>query len=129
MQNNFLSTCYFNQTGSFFNTGRAYAGGQRCSENFSCSNPSEIVHFKFNQFDINTNYDYFAIGLSAEYEGQSSKNLKILPNNTQNLLENGLAYANSLVLEGSQQTGVWVSAKSIQDFRIYFYRKVQFKVG
>ena len=125
-----LATCNFNGTtnSAVFNTGSPYyAGGQRCSERFSCSNASEIVYFKFYSFQISSNYDYFAIGLPEEYEGKSSNFLRTTkPTDNSFLFENNSAFANSLVLEGLQQTDVWVSTESIQDFRIYFYRIVQF---
>ena len=90
-----------------------------CSEKFSCDGVNEIVHFKFNRFNIETEYDYIAIGLPTEYEGQSSRQLRNLQNNVEN----------SLVLEGSPQTNIWVSAESIQDFRIYFHRIVQAEIS
>ena len=115
--------CSFTQTesGAKFNTGRPYPGFQRCSEIFSCSNANEIVYFKFNQFEIDdSSFAYFAIGLPKQYEAYPSYHPFEF-----SLKDFGNFNFYTLLLSGSQQTGVWVSAESIKDFRIYFYRNFQ----
>ena len=112
--------CSFTQTesGAIFDTGFPYEGNQRCLENFACSNVGEIVYFKFNRFETITNSDYFAIDLPTANQGRSGTELKYFQTIGVLNLEN------RLVLEGLQRTDVWVSAESIQDFSIYFYRNV-----
>lgn len=114
------SQCYFNRVGNraIFDSGHPYEDGQRCLNTFSCNNASEIVHFKFNRFEMNRNNDYLAIDLPTEVQGRSGLELEYLETTFQVNLQN------RLVLDGLQRTDVWVSAETIQDFNLYFYRKV-----
>lgn len=63
---------------------------------FSCADSDKKVHFKFDRFETERNYDYLYIGYGKQVQ---------------------------LVLDGYQQTDIWVNAETIPDFNVYFYRK------
>ena len=90
---------------------------RRCAENFSCHG-TETVHFKFDRFDTENGYDYFVIGFPSEFEYYynyfESVGIEI----------EKPADQIGLIMDGSQQTGIWVNAQSIPSFNIYFYRNV-----
>ena len=69
-------------------------------KHFTCDDPTTTVHFKFDRFATERNYDYFHIG----YLNQDG-------------------FEPGLVLDGNQQTEIWVNADSIPDFNVYFERK------
>ena len=87
----------------------------RCAENFSCQDPTESVHFKFDRFDTESGYDYLVIGSPKSNQLDDYYYMYYeyiyIP-----------ADQNGLILDGSQQTGIWVNAQSIPLFNIYFYR-------
>ena len=59
------------------------------------------MHFKFDRFATERDYDYFHIGYRRWQDG----------------------FEPGLILDGNQQTDIWVNADSIPDFNIYFERK------
>ena len=85
-----------------------------CSETFNCSDLSQTIHFKFDRFRLEQNNDYVTIGL-PEILDTTDLNQQITDQR---------AISDGIVLTGKQETGVWVNAKSIKDFRIQFYRKI-----
>lgn len=69
----------------------------RCGPKFfSCADPEKTIHFKFDRFETERNYDYLEIGHEKKI---------------------------GLLLDGKQQTHIWVNAESIPDFNVYFYRE------
>ena len=89
---------------------------KRCSETFSCSDSSKTVHFKFDRFVTEQGYDYLTIGLPEDTDYNILKQLKS-EQRTKNVQD-------TLILDGNQETGVWVNAGSIQNFRIQLFRAV-----
>ena len=89
---------------------------KRCSETFSCSDSSKTVHFKFDRFVTEQGYDYLTIGLPEDTD-YNSLNQLISEQRTKNVQD-------SLILDGNQETGIWVNAESIQKFRIQLFRAV-----
>ena len=67
---------------------------------------NETVHFKFDRFETESDYDYLSIDLDNDGVNDYS-------NSTYN--------QTSLILDGSQLVDIWVTAESIQSFDIYFY--------
>ena len=90
---------------------------------FGCTNPNETVHFKFDRFETEGGYDYFVIGnpyqFDAYYEANFTEDTDYLDDYRENTNNR-----TGLMLDGNQQTGIWVTADSIQNFDIYFYRTV-----
>ena len=82
-------------------------------------NLNETVHFKFERFETENRYDYFVIGNPYEFDEYYE----------QFFLEDDLSdYRDKpydrtgLMLDGRQQTDIWVNAESIINFDIYFFR-------
>lgn len=69
------------------------------------------MHLKFHRFSLEQRYDYLALGLPDEYNTTESY---------EDLVDRN--FENVLILDGEQETGIWVNAESIENFRIYFYR-------
>ena len=90
---------------------------------FGCANSNETVHFKFDRFETEYNYDYFVIGnpyqFDAIYEDYFAEDTDYLSDYREQSTDR-----TGLMLDGSQPTDIWVTAKSIQNFDIYFYRRV-----
>ena len=89
---------------------------KRCSEIFSCSDSFKTVHFKFDRFDTEYEYDYLTIGLPEDTDYNSLNQLKS-EQRTKNVQD-------TLILDGNQETGIWVNAESIKNFHIQFFRPV-----
>ena len=102
-------------------------------------NPNETVHFKFERFETESDYDYFVIGNPYEFDYLYQKYFDDYDDDysdtTMNPIDdyyndttitNGVQQYNrsGLMLDGTQVTGIWVTAESIQNFDIYFYRRV-----
>ena len=108
------TACTFSETGTsfIFNSGLNYGPNQICTKTYSCDDSSERLHFKFNRFSLEQGYDFLAIGLPEDQsidDGYSSLVSLNLPN--------------VLILDGDQETDIWVNAESIENFRVSFYRK------
>ena len=108
------TTCTFSETmmSFIFNSGFNYDHNQVCTKTYSCEDSSERLHFKFNRFSLEQGYDFLAIGLPEDQsidDGYSSLVSLNLPN--------------VLILDGDQETDIWVNAESIENFRVSFYRK------
>ena len=73
------------------------------------------MHFKFNRFSLEQRYDYLAIGLPADYNEEETY-WGIVNRDLENVL----------ILDGQQETDIWVNAEAITNFRILFYRKESF---
>ena len=73
------------------------------------------MHFKFNRFSLEQRYDYLAIGLPEDYNEEE---------NYWSIVNRDLE--NVLILDGEQETDIWVNAEAITNFRILFYRKESF---
>ena len=88
---------------------------------FGCANPNETVHFKFDRFATESGYDYFVIGNPYQfddyYENYFADTDYFSDYREQSINRVGL------MLDGSQPTDIWVTAKSIQSFDMYFYRR------
>ena len=90
---------------------------------FGCTNPNETVHFMFDRFETESGYDYFIIGNPYQFDDYYGdyfaedtdylSDYRVLPYNR-----------TGLMLDGRQRTGIWVTAESILNFDIYFFRKV-----
>ena len=92
----------------------------RCWQSFSCMNPNETVHFKFDRFDTENSYDYFVIGNPYDFDYLFENHFDEVENDYRDETSNRVG----LMLDGSRQTGIWVTAESIKNFDIYFYRNV-----
>ena len=120
------NTCQFDsyERGAIFDTGTPYSNNMRCVESFSCENSTETVHFKFDRFDVEENYDYLVIGNPIrfgnyhDYHFGSIEGFESFEN-----IDNPDSQI-GVILHGSQITGTWVNAQSIPTFNIYFFRKV-----
>ena len=63
-QMNDFTDCRFYHDGSnttVFETPSPYSNNVSCQNNITCSDSNETVHYQFEFFDIETNYDYFII--------------------------------------------------------------------
>ena len=91
----------------------------RCVESFSCQDPLKTIHFKFERFEIENNYDFLLLGYTEEFEHFHDNYFDV----------NG-HYIDKpddkigLLLDHTQQTDIWVSAQSIPNFNIVFGRTV-----
>ena len=91
-----------------------------CWQSFSCVNPNETVHFKFDRFDTENGYDYFVIGNPYDFDNLFENYF----NEVENDYRDDTSDRAGLMLDGSRQTDIWVTAESIKSFDIYFYRNV-----
>ena len=94
---------------------------KRCSYTFGCNNPNETVHLKFDRFLTESRYDYLIIGDPDAFENVD------FDSDYAYLYESLYDYSltgKALILDGSQPTGIWATATSIQNFDIYFFRMV-----
>ena len=77
----------------------------------------------FDRFETEGGYDYFIIGnpyqFDDHYEAYFAEDTDYLDDYRENTNNR-----TGLMLDGNQQTGIWVTADSIQNFDIYFFRKV-----
>ena len=78
---------------------------------------TETVHFKFDRFDTENGYDYLVIGFPSEFDYAHYYNFESYGIDIEKPADQI-----GLILDGSQQTGIWVNAQSIPLFNIYFYR-------
>ena len=90
---------------------------------FGCTNSNETVHFMFERFVTEERYDYFVIGNPYEFDDYYEDNFAEDTDYLGDYRENTF-YRTGLMLDGEQRTGIWVTAESILNFDIYFYRKV-----
>ena len=83
-------------------------------------NLNETVHFKFERFETERGYDYLVIGNPYEFDDHYEdffmeydypSDYRTKPYNR-----------TGLILDGTQQTDIWVNAESINSFDIYFFR-------
>ena len=86
-------------------------------------NPNETVHFMFDRFETESGYDYFVIGNPYEFDYLYENNFAEDTDYLSDYREKPYNRT-GLILDGRQQTEIWVSAESIQNFDIYFYRRV-----
>ena len=97
----------------------------RCSYNFDCNNSNETIHMKFERFTAETNFDFLIIGDPHAFETADLDSIDYL---YYDLFDEGygdyLLTGKALILDGSQPTGIWATATSIQNFDIYFHRMV-----
>ena len=100
---------------SVFDSGLMYDNNQICTKTYSCEDSSKPLHFKFNRFSVEARYDYLAIGLPEEYNENESY-WGIVNRDLENVL----------ILDGEQETDIWVNAEAITNFRILFKRKESF---
>ena len=92
----------------------------RCSYTFGCSNTNETVHFKFDRFVTENRYDFFVVGDPDTFDTDDLATADYMYYYTYDYVPTGKA----LILDGSQPTGIWVTADSIQNFDLYFFRMV-----
>ena len=83
-------------------------------------NPNETVHFKFDRFDTEKDADYFVIGNPYDFDYLFEDYFYEVENDYRNNTSDRVG----LMLSGSRQTDIWVTAESIKSFDIYFYRNV-----
>ena len=95
----------------------------RCSYTFACNNSSEIIHMKFERFTAETYYDFLIIGNPHAFETADLVSVDYL-NEFFDYHDDYLLTGKALILDGSQPTGIWATATSIQNFDIYFHRMV-----
>ena len=81
-------------------------------------NPNETVHFKFDRFDTENGYDYFVIGNPYDFDYWFENYFYEVENDYRDDTRDRAG----LMLDGSRQTDIWVTAESIKSFDIYFYR-------
>ena len=90
---------------------------------FGCTNSNETVHFMFDRFETESRYDYLIIGNPYQFDdyyevyfAEDSDYLSEYREQSNN--------RSGLMLDGIQRTGIWVTAESILNFDIYFFRRV-----
>ena len=83
-------------------------------------NSNETVHFKFDRFDTENSFDYFVIGNPSDFDYLFENYFDEVDNDYRDETSDRVG----LMLDGSRQTGIWVTAESIKNFDIYFYRNV-----
>ena len=83
---------------------------------FDCSAPNESVHFKFDRFDVEDYWNYLVIGYPNQFDYYYDNNFGSIDHGIQKP-----TFRTGLMLDGRQQTSIWVNAQSIQPFNIYFY--------
>ena len=90
---------------------------------FGCMNSNETVHFMFDRFQTESGYDYFVIGNPYEFDHYYDY---YFAEDTDYLSDYREKPYNrtGFMLDGSQPTGIWVTAESILNFDIYFTRMV-----
>ena len=76
---------------------------------------------KFDRFFTESMYDYLIIGDPDAFETADLAPIDYLYNN---YINDYLPTGEALILDGSQPTGIWATATSIQNFDIYFHRIV-----
>ena len=98
---------------------------KRCIESFQCQDSSKEIHFKFDRFDVEKNFDYLVIGNPIRFENYHYDHFASIDDEN----SDDFAESNGFILGGSQQTGIWVNAKSIPAFDIYFFRRVFIRIS
>ena len=88
-------------------------------ESFQCNDSNETIHFKFDRFDLEDDYDFLLIGYSEQFEHFHDNFFE--PNGYEIERPNNKT---GLMLDGSQPLHTWVNAQSIPDFNIVFGRNV-----
>ena len=95
-------------------------------QTFDCSNPNESVHFKFDRFDTEYEFDYLVIGYPTQFDNYYDAHFGSVDHDFEIP-----TFRTGLMLHGHQQTDIWVNAESIPMFNIYFVRnatKIYFTV-
>ena len=88
-------------------------------ENFYCSDLNETVHFKFDRFSIEQDYDYLVLGFPNGFDAYYEYYFGSVDNDFESP-----TFKIGLKLGTQQTTDIWVNAQSIPNFNIYFYRNV-----
>ena len=91
-------------------------------KNFGCFNPNETVHFKFERFETESGFDFFVIGNPYEFD-EYYEDFFLEDYDYQNDYRAQPYNRTGLMLDGSQETDIWVNAQSIINFDIYFFRR------
>ena len=92
----------------------------RCSHYFNCHDPNKTVHFKFDRFDTEKDYDALIIG-----DPNASKSIQWSEECCWNVLNANCSIEEALIIHGSEvTTNIWIEAKGITDFHIFFFRTV-----
>ena len=90
---------------------------------FGCTNPNETVHFMFERFETESGYDYFIIGNPYQFDYYYGYYFAEDTDYLSDYREQSTDRT-GLMLDGIQRTGIWVTAESILNFDIYFFRRV-----
>ena len=80
------------------------------------------MHFKFDRFETEKGYDLFVIGNPYQFDYYYEDYFAEFDYFSD--YRNEKYDRTGLILDGSQRTGIWVTAESIQNFHIYFNRMV-----
>ena len=125
---------------------------KRCGPiSFTCDDPDKKIHFKFDRFHTEINYDYFFIGYPETSKTYTlgrvfflfhkmlmieifakTREKRVLDYeygsttywSFEDTFEISWSTSNiGIELNGYQQTDIWVNAESIPDFDIYFLRR------
>ena len=92
----------------------------RCSHYFNCRDSNKTVHFKFERFDTETDWDALIIG-----DPNASKSIQWSEDCYQDVLNANCINEEALIIHGHDvKTNIWVEAKGITDFHIFFFRTV-----
>ena len=137
------------ETGAIFDTGRPYLVNMRkefiyteflcfwflfalsmndncmnpfiwCSHRFNCRDSNKTVHFKFDRFQTEINWDALIIG-----DPNASQSIQWIGG--QDYLNANCISEQALIMHGSLpeiQRNTWVEARGITDFHIFFFRTV-----
>ena len=79
---------------------------------------------KFERFYTENEYDFLIIGDPDAFETTDVASIDYLSGYFYYNLGDYVPTGKALILDGPQQTGVWATATSIQNFDIYFHRMV-----
>ena len=76
---------------------------------------------KFDRFETEYEFDYLIIGDPDAFDTADLVSIDYLYDD---YIYDYIPTGKALILDGSQPTGIWAIAKSIQKFDIYFHRMV-----
>ena len=96
----------------------------RCSHKFNCHDSNKTIHFKFERFVTERNWDALIIG-----DPNAAESIQWIEDSNvcQDVLNPDCIIEEALILHGElseDQKSVWVEAKGITDFHIFFFRTV-----
>ena len=96
----------------------------RCSHRFDCQDSNKKIHFKFERFVTEQNWDALIIG-----DPNAAESIQWIEDDgeCQDVLNADCIIEQALILHGElseDQKNTWVEAKGITDFQIFFFRTV-----